>query len=382
MQRTITYGMVGGDLKAFIGKVHRGAIALESLAVLTAGCFSTHADKNQATAAEYSLAPDRVYADYRTMAETEGKRTAPIDFVIIVTPNVTHYEIAKTFLENGIHVVCEKPLCWTVEQAVDLRRLADAANLQFMVTYAYSGFAMVKHARQLVAEGKLGKIIDVNAEYPQEWLIDELDKSVSKTAKFSGWRADPKVSGLSNCVGDIGSHAAHTAGYITGLQIRRVAARVDYFDHDLDLNANMLLEYENGASGVLWSSQVAIGHPNSLRVRVYGTLGSLEWIQEQPEQLIYTARGEAPQTLSRGAGYIRGRAAEVGRIPAGHVEGYFEAFATLYKTYIAALRRHQAGEIPTESELDFPGLDDGIEGVRFITAVIESGRRDAAWVEL
>ncbi len=381
-QQIVRYGMVGGDLDAFIGKVHRMAIAFMSNTRLVAGSFSRDQAKNQRTAASYQLDQDRVYADYREMARQESKRDDRPDFIVIVTPNSSHYEIAREFLEQGFHVMCEKPLCLEISQAEELARLAQQKDLLFGVTYAYSGYAMVKYARQLVSAGQLGEIININAEYPQEWLIDELSDSSSATAKFSGWRADPQVAGISNCVGDIGTHIEHTVAYITGLGVKRLAARTDYFGHDLDLNANMLLEFSNQASGVFWSSQVAIGHMNGLRVRIYGSLGSLEWIQEIPEQLIFTARGEAPRYLYRGAGYIKGYAASFSRIPSGHIEGHYEAFANLYQNFTSAVLKKRHGQPLTPADLDFPSVEDGVAGVRFLHAVIKSGREDASWVQV
>jgi predicted dehydrogenase len=379
--KTIQYGMVGGDLGAFIGKVHRGAIAFDPKTQLAAGCFSSHAEKNQAACRMFGLAPDRCYASYQEMALKESQRKDRIDFVVIVTPNASHYEIVMAFLDKGFHVVSEKPLCGTVEQALAIQKKVEEKGVLFAVAYAYSGHAMVKYAKQLFEEGKLGRIIDINAEYPQEWLIDELAGTESRTAKFSGWRADPKVSGVSNCVGDIGSHIENTVHYITGLRVKRISARTDYFEHELDLNANMLIEFSNGASGAFWSSQVAIGHTNGLRLRIYGTLGAIEWHVEAPEDLKFTSRGEAPRMLYRGAGYVKGRAAEFSRIPAGHMEGHYEAFANLYVSYLSALRKKLEGKKPTKGDLDFPNVVDGVEGVKFIHAVIRSGRNDSAWTK-
>ncbi len=379
MKKTVQYGMVGGDLNAFIGKVHRGAIAFEPYSKLVAGCFSRKAEKNEAAAQTLGVSDERTYSSFAQMADKESQREDCIDFVVICSPNNTHYEIAKKFLEAGINVFCEKPLTWGIDEAEELGRIAKEKDLMFGVAYAYSGYHMVKFAKMLVDEGKLGDIINVNAEYPQEWLIDELSKTISKTAKFSGWRADPKVSGISNCTGDIGTHIENTVSYITGLRIKRLCARTDYFEHDLDLNSNMLLEFSNGASGVFWSSQVAIGHMNGLRVRIYGTHGSLEWVQETPEMLKFTPRGEAPQTFYRGAGYVKGRAAELSRIPGGHIEGHYEAFANMYKTYMEALMKKANGEPLTEDDLDFPNAEDGIEGVKFLHAVINSGKNNSEW---
>ena len=382
MKTNITYGMVGGDLNAFIGKVHRSAIAFEPNTMLAAACFSRNPEKNRRAAETYHVPAARTYASYEEMADQESMRPDKIDFVVICSPNNTHYAIARKFLEKGFNVFCEKPLTWEIAEAEDLEKTAREKNLLFGVAYAYSGYHMVKFAKMLVDEGRMGDIINVNAEYPQEWLIDELSKTISKTAKFSGWRADPKVSGISNCTGDIGTHIENTVSYITGLRIKRLCARTDYFEHDLDLNSNMLLEFSNGASGVFWSSQVAIGHMNGLRLRIYGTLGSLEWIQEQPEQLKFTPRGEAPQIFSRGAGYVKGRAAELSRLPGGHIEGHYEAFGNMYKTYMAALLKKTNGEPLTQDDLDFPNAIDGVEGVKFLHAVIDSGKNNSEWITL
>jgi predicted dehydrogenase len=381
-RKTIRYGMVGGSLNAFIGGVHRNAINFEACAVLVAGCFSTNTELNKETGEVFRLDSHRVYSNYKEMAEKESQREDGIDFVCIVTPNHSHYEIAKEFILNGINIVCEKPLCFEVGQAKELKNLAEEKGVLFAVTYAYSGYPMVKFAKQLVDDGKIGKVINVSAEYPQEWLIDELSDVVSRTSKLSGWRTDPKVAGISNCVGDIGSHIENTVAYITGLKIKRVAARVDRFGHELDLNANMLVEYDNGSCGNYWCSQVAVGNMNGLTVRIYGTLGAIEWDQEKPEYMTFTPKGEAPQILARGNQYIYGRAAELKRIPCGHPEGYYEAFANLYKTYIAAVLKKINGEELTANDLDFPKVDDGLEGVKFIHAVIESGDNDAQWVNL
>lgn len=379
----LQYGMVGGDLTAFIGNVHRAAIGLDPRVTLAAGCFNNvEPEKNKATGEAFKLEPDRVYSDYKEMALKESQRTDKLDFIVITTPNAWHYEIAKEFLEKGFNIVCEKPLCFEIKQAEELEKLAKEKDLLFMVNYAYSGYVMMKFARELVMQGKLGKIINVNAEYPQEWLIDQISGSESNTAKLSGWRFDPKIAGRSNCVGDIGSHIEHTVSYITGLKIKRVAARTDYFGHPLEMNANILLEYDNGAAGVYWTSQVAIGHMNGLRVRIYGTDGSLEWAQETPEYVKFTPRGEAPQFHYRGAGYMKGRAAEQVRIPSGHVEGYHIAFANLYRTYTGAVLKKANGEALTEKDLDFPNVSDGVEGVKFIHAVIDSGLNDSKWVSL
>lgn len=375
----IRYGMVGGSADAFIGTVHRVANRFDERTRLTAGCFSRDEEKNRASGAAFGT--ERLYASFQEMAEAEGRREDGIDFVSIVTPNVSHYEVAKAFLAQGINVVCEKPLCFTVEQAEELAALSREKDLLFGVTYTYMGYPMVKFARQLVREGKIGRVINVSAEYPQEWLIDLLGEA-SSTAQLSGWRFNPKVAGISNCVGDIGTHIENVVAYVTGLKIKRVAAAVDYFGQELDLNANILVEYDNGAKGNYWCSQVSMGHYNDLVFRVFGTEGSLEWHQEDPERLKVCLKGQPMQYYYRGTGDIYGAAQACQRIPSGHVEGFHAAFANIYRAYSGAVLKKSRGEALTEADLDFPTVEDGVEGVKFINAVVASGKKDAAWVAL
>ena len=377
----IKYGMVGGDLNAFIGDVHRKAINFEQNVDLVAGCFSNHLEDNQATGEFYNLQKDRVYVDFQTMAKEEAKREDKIDFVVIVTPNFIHYDVAKEFLLQGFNVVCEKPLCFTVEQAEELEKLAKEKDVLFAVTYAYSGYTMVKFAKQLVKDGKIGDILNINAEYPQDWLLGEVAEADSKL-NLSVWRMDPKYSGVSNCVGDIGTHIENTVKYITGLKVEKVAAKLNRYGKALDLNANMLVQFENGVFGSFWSSQIAAGNGNGLRVRVYGTEGSLEWWQETPDFLRFAKRDGSVERLSRGYGYVYGRASDLARVPAGHPEGYYEAFANIYKTFVQALRKKLNGEKLTEEDLDFPNVTDGLEGVKFVHAVVKSDGKDSTWVEL
>ena len=383
MAKDLKYGMVGGSIYAFIGEVHRKAINFDTRAELVCGCFSNVPAENEDTAKAYGIAPSRTYADYKEMARAEAAREDGIDFVSICTPNFLHYEIAKEFLLAGINVVCEKPLCFSVEEAQELEALAAAKELIFAVTYGYTGNTMVKVAREMIAEGKIGKVVTVNAEYAQDWLLDELDEShAGQDKNLSVWRTDPKISGISNCVGDIGTHMENMVHYLTGLKIRRISATVNKYGHALDLNANMLVEYENGVNGAYWCSQVAAGHMNGLKVRIYGTEGSLEWEQHFPDYIRYTPRGGAPQTLSRGCGYIQEKAGACSRIPCGHPEGLYVAFANIYRNVISTILKKKAGQIPTPEELDFPTVTDGLNGVKFVHAVIASAEQDSKWVEL
>ncbi|MDO4648733.1 MAG: Gfo/Idh/MocA family oxidoreductase [Eubacteriales bacterium] len=381
-RKYLRYGMVGGSLGAFIGGVHRKAIALDETAQLVAGCFSSHEDKNKECGEFYRLDSDRIYADYEAMAEGESKREDGIDFVCITTPNNTHYAVAKCFLEHGIHVSCEKPLCFTVEEAKELQRLADEKGLLFCVTYTYTGYNMVKLARDLVRAGEIGEVININCEYLQEWLIDSIGASDSATSKMSVWRANPAFSGQSNCVGDIGTHVESVVSYITGLHVTKVAAVLDKFGQELDLNANMLVELSNGAHGVISSSQVCAGHANGLVIRIFGTEGAIEWHQEDPNYLTLEKKGKPIQTFDRGCGYIEGRAADVNRIPSGHPEGLMVAFANIYQSFINAILKKVNGEELTEADLDFPDVTYGVRGVEFVTAVVKSDKANAAWTEL
>lgn len=381
MSQEVRFGMVGGDIHAFIGVVHRRGIRFDPKARLVAGCFSgSSADKNQESGEALGLDPKRVYADYQEMAKQEALREDGIQFVAIVTPNNTHYDISKAFLEQGIHVLCEKPLSFTVEQAEELKALAEKKNLLFGVNYSYTGYVMAKVMREMVQSGKIGKIINVNAEYPQEWLLDDLHPVEGQELNLSVWRKDPDVAGISNCVGDIGTHIEHFVHYVTGLRIKRLLATANHFGQPLDLNANILVEYENGANGAYWCSQVAAGTFNGLCVRIFGDEGSLIFEQEQPEILRYTPRGQPTQILVRGNSYMKGPAASNSQLPVGHPEGLHVAFANIYKAFIEAVKRHQRGE--STEDLDFPRIDDGINGVKFVHAVVESAANNARWVSL
>ncbi len=381
MAPLVRYGMVGGDAGAFIGEVHRAAIRFDTRAELAAGCFSgSSGEKNRLTGEKLHLDTARVYADYREMARAEAAREDGIDFVSIVTPNSTHYDIARTFLLSGIHVMCEKPLCFTVSQAEELQALSREKGLLFGVNYSYTGYVLAKVMREMVAEGKIGKVISVNAEYPQEWLLDDLHAAADADLKLSVWRKDPKVAGISNCVGDIGTHIENFIHYVTGLKIKRLLATVNRFGHPLDLNANIIVEYDNGANGAYWCSQVAAGTLNALAVRIYGDEGSLEWQQEHPDFLRYTPRGEAPRLLTRGNGYIREEAGKYAILPTGHPEGLHTAFANLYRNFITAVIKKRRNE--DTSGIDFPRVEDGVNGVKFVSAVIKSADNNSSWVEI
>ncbi|HKJ84762.1 MAG TPA: Gfo/Idh/MocA family oxidoreductase [Spirochaetia bacterium] len=381
MKRPLYYGMVGGGPGAFIGDVHRRAIALEPNTELVAGVFSRDHQSSLETGRDLLMDESRIYRDYEEMAAKESARDDGIDFVSIVTPNVSHFEIAETFLKAGIHVVCDKPLTTELDDAEELGRLVRDTGLLFGVTYTYTGYPVVKKARDLVASGALGSIRFVNAEYPQEWLATSAENEEGN--RQASWRTDPSQSGKSNCVGDIGTHVENMVAYVTGLEIEKLSARLDSFvaGRKLDDNATIMVNYQGGATGVYWTSQVAIGTDNALRIRVFGDKGSIEFSQENPNYLTFATLDGPVQTLSRGRDDLGERGGSLVRIPAGHPEGYFEAFANIYKTFTGALRKRLNGEHLTDTDLDFPSVDDGIQGVRFVTRVLESAGKQNAWVD-
>ncbi|MDR1251511.1 MAG: Gfo/Idh/MocA family oxidoreductase [Treponema sp.] len=376
----LRYGMIGGGQGSFIGDVHRKSIALDGMAEIAAGCFSRSAENTLATGAALGLSNERLYKTFEEMAEAEAKRPDKIDFVVIVTPNYAHYPAARAFLSRGIPVVCDKPLCFEESEARELIDLAKKKDLLFCVTYTYTGNATVKHARELVRKGEIGDIIYVNSEYPQEWLLAPAEKQGSKQAE---WRTDPKLAGKSNSVGDIGTHIENIVSYITGLKIKSLCARLDKIgpgNRVLDDNATIMLEYEGGAKGVYWTSQVAAGYDNGLRVRIFGTKGSIEFREEESNYLKVSIFGKPGTLLSRGRDPFVPHAQSYSRIPSGHPEGYFEAMANIYKTYIKALIKQKEGKALTAEDLDFPNAEDGLAGVRFIGKCVESSGKGAVWV--
>jgi predicted dehydrogenase len=377
----LRYGMVGGGPGAFIGDVHRKAIAMDGKAEIVSGCFSQSYKNTLATGEFLGLPKDRLYRTFEEMIRAEAKRKDRPDFIIIVTTNNAHYPAAKLALENGFPVVCEKPLATNSKDATALARLAKGRGLMFCVTYAYSGYPMVKNIRDMIAAGELGEIRFVNGEYPQEWLATKLEETGQKQA---AWRTDPKLAGISNCVGDIGSHIEFMTAYMTGLQIESLCARLDHFgpNRPLDDNATVMVNYKGGATGVYWSSQIAIGHDNALRLRIYGTKGAVEWFQEFPNNARVSFLDRPTGTISRGRDPMSPRAQSLSRIPSGHPEGYFEAFANIYSTYITALAKKLRGEPLSADDLDFPGIDEGVRGVRYIEKCVESSAKAAAWLKM
>ena len=376
----LAYGMIGGGRGAFIGDVHRKAIGMDGKARLVAGCFSTSYENTLATGETLGIDKSRLYKTFEEMLRAEAKRDDRIDFVVVVTPNSTHFPAARMAIENRIHVVCDKPLTTTLGDAEELGRLANKNDNFVCVTYAYSGYPIVKHMHDMVKNGELGEIRFVSGEYPQDWLATLLEKTGQKQAS---WRTDPKQAGASNCVGDIGSHIEHLVSYVTGLEIQSLLARLDHFGEGrpLDDNASILLNYKGGAKGIYWSSQIAVGHDNGLRIRIYGTKAGLEWAQESPNYLKVSHVKKPSEFLSRGRDKISARAQALSRIPSGHPEGYFESFANIYSTYLTALGKRKCGQALSGDDLDFPSIGDGIRGVRFIERCVESSKKGASWVE-
>jgi predicted dehydrogenase len=377
----VRLGMVGGGEGAFIGAVHRIAARLDDHYEFVAGALSATPTKAQQSGRALGLADDRIYSDYAAMAQAEAARPDGIEVVAIVTPNHLHAPVAEAFLNAGIHVICDKPVTTTSRDAKKLLALVKKTKRIFAVTHNYSGYPMVRHARQMVRDGALGEIRVVQVEYPQDWLTEALEQTGQKQA---AWRSDPAKSGAGGAIGDIGTHAHHLAGYVTGLELEELCADLSRFvkGRQLDDNAHVMLRFRNGARGLLWASQVAPGNENNLRLRVYGSKGGIGWRQEQPNQLHWSPFGQATQTISRATGVANAAAVRVSRIPSGHPEGYLEGFATLYAEIAQAIRAARPGGPKADKAAHFPTLVDGLKGVEFIESVVQSSARGGRWVKL
>lgn len=374
--RRLRAGIVGGGQGSFIGAVHRVAAELDGQAEVVAGAMSTNPERARASAAAWYLR--RSYNDFTEMARAEAQLEDGIDFVIVATPNHMHFPVAKAFLEQGIHVVCDKPMTFNIEEAEQLIALAEEKRVVFALTHNYTGYPTVRHARELVRQGALGEIRKVLVEYVQGWLLAPLEKSGDKQAS---WRTDPSKSGVAGSVGDIGTHAENLLEFITGLKIKSLCADLTTFveGRALDDDANMLLRMENGAKGFLTCSQIAAGEENNLSIRVYGTKAGLEWHQMEPNTLIFKPDGQPQQILRTNLGYMSDASKALSRLPAGHPEGFYEAFANIYKLAIADIRRVEAGEEPQGG---YPTVYDGLRGLRFIVKAVESSQKGAVWVDL
>ncbi len=378
--RRLRLGMVGGGQGAFIGAVHRIAARLDDRYQLVAGALSSEAARAHASAEELGIAPERSYDDFATMASAESARADGIDVVAIVTPNHLHYAAARAFLAAGIHVICDKPLTTNIAQAKELAQLAHDNKLLFAVTYNYSGYPMIRQARELASNGALGSLRVVQVEYPQDWLTTAAENTGLKQAE---WRTDPERAGSGGCIGDIGSHAYHLACYVSGLQLESLCAELSTFvdGRQLDDNAQIMLRFGGGARGMLWASQVAPGNENGLRLRIYGSEGGIEWKQENPNQLWHTSFAQATRLITRGGSGASDGANRLSRIPPGHPEGYLEGFANIYSEVADALQSIIHGTA-LDAAVEFPTVEDGVRGVEFIEAAVESSSAGAKWVSL
>jgi predicted dehydrogenase len=377
-------GMVGGGRGAFIGAVHRMASRLDGEIELVAGCFSSDPEKSRLSGEDLHLDAKRVYPTYEAMARAEAALPADqrIDFVSIVTRNNTHFAVAKCFLEAGFHVICDKPLAYTLAEARKLREIVRKSGKVFALTHNYTGYPMVKEAREWVRTGRIGKILKVVVEYPQGYAITALEQKAD--GAISNWRMDPNVAGTSNCMGDIGTHAENLARYITGLSIEEICAELSTFipGRPLDDDGNCLIRYSGGAKGVLFASQISNGDENNLNIRVWGTKGSLEWLQEHPNELIFKAVNQPRQIFRRGNSYLSAIAQQNSRTPFGHQEAFIEAFANVYRAAATAIADQVAGRKAPKGGYDFPTIDDGVEGMAFIETVVKSSKRGAKWLKM
>lgn len=382
----IRLGMVGGGQGAFIGAVHRIAARIDGEYELVAGALSSDPKRAAASAAELGIDPERSYASFVQMAKAEAARPDGIEAVAIVTPNHVHWPAAKAFLEAGIHVICDKPLTSTLADAKKLAALVNKSGKLFVLTHNYTGYPMVRQAREMVAAGKLGTIRLVHAEYPQDWLTTDLEKTGQKQA---AWRTDPKKSGAGGATGDIGTHAWNLARFVSGLELEALSADLDAFvkGRRVDDNAHIMLRFKPqgrnpGAKGMIWASQVAPGNENGLKLRIYGDKGGLSWEQEHPNHLWYTPFGEEKRLITRNGAGALDAANRVSRIPPGHPEGYLEGFANIYAEAARAIRAARPKAPKLSKHVIYPTVSDGLEGVAFVTACVKSSKQNAKWTKL
>lgn len=373
--------MVGGGQGALIGAVHRLAARMDDRYELVAGCFSSTAERSRASAAELGVSAERTYATFTEMAERERERADGIEVASIVTPNHLHLPAARAFLEAGIHVLCDKPLTTNLDDAREMVRLVEESGLVFVLTHNYPSYPMVREARAMIADGRLGRLRVVQVEYPQDWLATPLEQTGQKQAD---WRTDPTRSGPGGTVADIGTHAINLACFVTGLELRELAADVNIFvdGRRVDDNIHALLRFEGGVTGMLWASQVASGNANNLKLRVYGDQGGLTWEQEDPGRLRFTPLGEAPRTIARGSTAVGPSAARLTRIPDGCPEGFLEGFANVYGDAAELIWARNEGREPEPGAALLPTVQDGLAGMRFIEAVLQSGRSNGAWTRV
>ena len=382
MNEKLKMGMVGGGIDSFIGSIHRKAAVMDGQIDFIAGALSSSEKKARDSAKEQFLNENRSYGSWEEMLEKELilPESERIDFVSIVTPNHTHFSISKAFLESGFHVICDKPMTYSLAEAKQLVEIVQNSDSIFALTHNYTGYPMVKQARHMVNNGDLGKLIKVIVEYPQGWLLLPLENEGHKQAD---WRTDPLRSGVSNCMGDIGSHCENLVHYITGLKIKEVCADLmSLGERSLDNDGNVLLHFENGVSGVLHASQISVGEENNLNIRVYGDKASIEWHQETPNTLWYKTNDEPARLYKRGNDYLCEAAKRATRLPAGHPESFIEAFANIYVNVANTIKSKILGTEPTQFDLDFPNVVDGVRGMAFIESIIESAKIDKKWYQI
>ena len=382
MTRKLRMGMIGGGRNAFIGAVHRIAANIDGLIELTCGALSSTAENAMLSGKDLFLPEDRIYTSYAEMITKESKLHADVrmDFVSIVTPNHLHFEPAMMALEHGFNVVIDKPLTFNYDEAISLQKKVTETGLLLAVTHTYSGYPMIKQAKQMIADGTFGKIRKVYVEYPQGWLSSLVENNGSKQA---AWRTDPKRSGVAGCMGDIGTHAAHLAEYVSGLHITHLCADLQTFvaGRHLDDDGNVLLRFDNGATGVLIASQVAAGEENAIRLRIYGEKGGIDWCQVDTNTLLVKWLDKPVEIYRTGSSYVGSFAAHNARVPAGHPEGYLEAFANIYRNFSLTLNAKLNGETPTKEMLDFPTIAEGVRGMAFIDTVVASSKSEVKWTE-
>jgi predicted dehydrogenase len=382
MQRKLRMGMIGGGAGAFIGAVHRIAALMDGQIELVCGAFSSNAAKSIQSGEALFLSSERVYATYEEMIVKEKALPENIrmNFVSIVTPNHMHFHPAKMSMENGFDVVLDKPITLSLQEAKDLQTVIEATGRTFCLTHTYTGYPMIKEARQLAANGTLGNIRKVYVEYPQGWLSTFLEGSNQKQA---AWRTDPKRSGIAGCMGDIGTHAFNMAEYVSGLQVTEICANLNTYVKGrlLDDDGEVLLKFNNGASGILFATQVAAGEENNIKIRVYGEKGGLEWQQNNSNTLQLKWLDKPTTILRAGTNYLSTYAAHNSRTPAGHPEGYLEAFANLYRNFALTVRAKANGQEPAKEWLDFPGIEEGVRGMAFIENVVASAKLNEKWMK-
>ena len=376
----IKLGMVGGGEGAFIGEVHRIAARMDERFHLCAGALCSDPERSLKSALDLGLPEDRSYSDYKEMAISESQRDDGINFVSIVTPNHLHHPIAKAFLEVGINVICDKPMTMNTEEAQELIDISESSDLIFAVTYNYSGYPLIREAREIIKKGELGSIRIIKVEYIQDWLTEPIENTGQKQAS---WRVDPKKSGIGGSIGDIGTHAFHLAHFVTQQLPNKISADLSCFveGRELDDNAHILMRYESGAKGMIWSSQVAPGNENNLKIQIYGEKGGLIWQQENPNELILNLLNQPSRRLTRGSSFVGDQSARLTRIPAGHPEGYLEGFANIYREVADEFSAKISGK-PISKDILYPTSKEGLYGVSFIEAAIESNSKDSVWTDL